>query len=101
MYCRQQLDVLGFCLGKCEPQNVTFAAGNSAIAVAYAGCPSTLMTRGRGAPADRVRRRNSFAAIRSRFGDNMNSMVSPGRIDGAIEVGPIAGNLHVGFVDPP
>ena len=50
---------------------------NSAIALAYAGCPSTLMTRGAGPPPNRARRRNSFAAIRARFGDNKNSIVSP------------------------
>jgi hypothetical protein len=38
--------------------------------------PSTLITRGGGPPADNARRRNNFAAIRSRLGDNRNS-VSP------------------------
>src|SRR5689334_5805710 len=36
-----------------------------------------IVTRGRGAPPHNARPRKSFAAIRSRFGDNMNSMVSP------------------------
>jgi hypothetical protein len=44
---------------------------------ADAGCPSTLITRGRGPPPESAKRRNNFAAIRSRFGDNMNSIVSP------------------------
>jgi hypothetical protein len=35
------------------------------------------MTRGVGPPPDNASRRNNFAAIRSRLGDNMNSMVSP------------------------
>src|SRR5262249_28901666 len=43
----------------------------------YAGWPSTLMTRGGGAPPNSAKRRNSFAAIRSRLGDSMNSIVSP------------------------
>ena len=50
---------------------------NTATALAYAGCPSTLITRGRGAPLHNASRRNSLAAIESRLGDNMNSIVSP------------------------
>src|SRR5689334_14618982 len=47
---------------------------NSAIALAYAGWPSTLITRGERPPLDNAKRRNSFAAIRSRLGDSMNSI---------------------------
>jgi len=36
-----------------------------------------LITRGNGPPADKVSRKHNFAAIRSRLGDSMNSMVSP------------------------
>jgi len=46
-------------------------------ALAYAGWPSTLITRGGGPPADKASRRNNFAATKSRLGDNMNSIVSP------------------------
>ena len=45
--------------------------------IAAAGLPSPLITRGEGLPPDNAKRRNSFAAIRSRLGDNMNSIVSP------------------------
>src|SRR5215470_15958951 len=51
---------------------------NSEMARAYAGCPSTLITRGRWRPApDKAKRRKSLAAVRSRFGDSMKSIVSP------------------------
>ena len=49
----------------------------ASIALAYAGCPSTLMTRGGAPPPESARRRNNFAATKSRLGDNINSMVSP------------------------
>ena len=71
------------------------------MALEYAGWPSTLMTRGEGPPPDSAKRRNSFAAIRSRLGDNINLDGLAGRIDGAIKVRPIASDLHVCFVDPP
>jgi hypothetical protein len=35
-----------------------------------------LITRGEGLPPDNAKRRNSFAAIRSRLGDNMNPIGS-------------------------
>jgi hypothetical protein len=41
------------------------------------GGMSAFTKRGRGPPRDSASLRNSFAAIRSRFGDNMNSIVSP------------------------
>ena len=71
------------------------------IALAYAGWPSKLITRGDGAPPDNARRRNSFATVRSRLGDNMNSNRFAGRINGAIQVGPFACYFNVGLVDPP
>src|SRR5215472_8759189 len=48
------------------------------MARAYAGCPSTWITRGRwrSAPGN-AKRRKSLAAVRSRFGDSMKSIVSP------------------------
>ena len=49
---------------------------SSVMALGYAGWPSTLMTRGEGPPHS-ARRRNIFAATRSRLGDNTNSMVAP------------------------
>ena len=46
--------------------------------LAPAGCPSTLITRGRIVPTpDNAKRRKSLAAVKSRLGDNMKSMVSP------------------------
>src|SRR5215472_16584202 len=48
------------------------------MARAYAGCPSTWITRGRWRAApDYAKRRKSLAAVRSRFGDSMKSIVSP------------------------
>jgi len=42
----------------------------------YAGCPSTLMNRGRRCPTrHKVSCRKCLAAIRSRWGESMNSMV--------------------------
>ena len=51
---------------------------SSAIARAYAGYPSTLITRGRmPLVPDNAKRRKSLAAIRSLLGDNMKSIVPP------------------------
>ena len=76
-------------------------ASVAAIALGIRGWPSTLMTRGGGTPPDNASRRNSFAAIRSRLGDNMNSIVLAGRIDSAIQERPSARDLQVRFVHPP
>ena len=55
----------------------TRRGSSAAIATAYAGRPSTLITRGRLPPVpDNARRRKSLAAVRSRLGDNRKSMVS-------------------------
>src|SRR5215831_2461538 len=51
---------------------------NWEIARAYAACPSTLITRGRLPPVpDNAKRRNSLAAVKSRFGESMKSIVLP------------------------
>jgi hypothetical protein len=50
---------------------------NPAMALTWAGRSSTLITNGMGAAPDEARRRNSFATIRPRLGDDRNSIVSP------------------------
>src|SRR5258708_5639109 len=51
---------------------------SSRMARAYAGCPSTLMTRGPvPLPADKASRRKSFAAVRSRLGDSNQTGAIP------------------------
>src|SRR5260370_36305957 len=71
------------------------------MAGASAGCQPTLMTRGPiPLPADKASRRKSFAAVRSRLGDSMKSMVSPAEST-AVEVGPAPGDPDIGFIDPP
>jgi hypothetical protein len=50
---------------------------NSEMTRAYAGRPSTLITRGRGTAFDNARRRKCLAAVKSRFGKTMNSIVLP------------------------
>src|SRR5258708_37151715 len=50
----------------------------SAITCGYAGCPSTLITRGRIWPARAsANRKKCLAAIVSRLGESMNSIVWP------------------------
>ena len=88
---------------------------NSAIARAYAGCPSTLITRGRMPPVpDKTKRRNRRTAIKSRFGESRKSIVSPAestaryridriarRIHGAVQICPGAGNLYICLIHSP
>jgi hypothetical protein len=50
--------------------------------------------------ADNASRRNSFAAVRSRLGDNIEIDDLAGGIDGAIQIRPTAGDPHVGLVYP-
>lgn len=69
---------MGFVLFNTDPIPRSPERFNSATARAHAGCPSTLMTLGRIPPlADNAKRRKSLAAVRSRLGDKIKSMVSP------------------------
>src|SRR5690349_16082442 len=68
------IETVPFGIASVEPSSpVCF---NLTPALAYAGFPSTLITRGHGAPPYNANLKRSFAPMRSRFGD-MNAMVSP------------------------
>ena len=71
---------------------------NTATALAYAGCPSTLITRGRGAPLHNASRRNRSRRDRVPFGRQHELDRLAGGVDGPIQVCPATCDLDVGFV---
>jgi hypothetical protein len=72
------------------------------MARAYAGCPSTLITRGRTRLVpDNAKRKKSLAAVRSRLGDNRKSMVSPAESTDSVQVSPLTADPDIRFIDPP
>src|SRR5215831_12403152 len=59
------------------------------------------MTRGCTPPLPvNAKRRNSLAAVRSRWGDNMKSIVSPVESTARYQVRPTTGDSHIRLVHP-
>ena len=74
---------------------------NSEMARAYAGCPSTWITRGRWRAApDNAKRRKSLAAVIPLRGQHEIDRVAS-RINGSVQVRPGSGNLYIGLIHPP
>src|SRR5215472_11348186 len=71
------------------------------MARAYAGCPSTWITRGRWRAApDNAKRRKSLAAVIPLRGQHEIDRVAS-RINGSVQVRPGSGNLYIGLIHPP
>src|SRR5437868_5594886 len=74
---------------------------NSAMALAYAGCPSTLMTRGPGPPLDNAKSQEHLRRDQNPLRGQYEIDGLAGRIDGPIQVSPRARDFDVRLIDPP